>query len=166
MPPAGQISIESLQQLADWTKGLSEKLPGRLVVLLRGEPGAGKTELVKAFVRGLLAKVSQLENRQDSQASEVSSPTFALHHSYEVGQRIVDHWDLYRLEGEDDLESSGFWDQFSAEEFLIFVEWPDRLQVKWIPQNLELWQIEIKRVIGENSESKRSITVEVLQKAL
>jgi tRNA threonylcarbamoyladenosine biosynthesis protein TsaE len=164
MLTAEQLSVGDLSELEVWTRKLGVQLPGRLVVLLHGEPGAGKTEFVKAFVNGICL------NAGERCKVEVSSPTFALHHSYELGLEFletVDHWDLYRLEGEDDLESSGFWDQFSASRFLIFIEWPERLREAWLPRDVGLWRIEIQRVNqGAEPEvgSRRSIRYEVLQR--
>lgn len=158
-----QRTVSSLTELAvlaaEFAEIASLHVPERRVILLRGLPGAGKTEFVKAFVHSL-------QSASSTAGSPVSSPTFALHHSYELESEagalspvgvtagIIDHWDLYRLESEDELESSGFWDQFSAQNFTIFVEWPERLKIEWIPQNVVLWKIEIE-VLSETSRQFR-----------
>lgn len=130
-----QILVHDLAELAAFAERVALKIPERLVVLLQGEPGAGKTEFVKALVAALDA-ASEV-------SAEVSSPTFAFHHHYLVSaERPVEHWDLYRLESEDDLESVGFWDQFSESKLLVLVEWPERLRQEWIPQNFDLWTIQ------------------------
>ena len=118
-------------------------LPEKTIVFLYGELGAGKTEFVKSVLLALKIK-------------QVVSPTFALHMHYEVDELNIEHWDLYRLENEDELESTGFWDQFSSEKYLIFVEWPQRLNLEWIPKDTNI----IKIFIEIKSPKLRSIRIE------
>jgi tRNA threonylcarbamoyladenosine biosynthesis protein TsaE len=114
---------------------IQKKLQKKAVILLSGPLGAGKTEFVKTFVR--------LVHGND----KALSPTYALHHHY-AGEPTIEHWDLYRLHNEDELESSGFWDQFSANAGIIIVEWPERLKVEWLPNDWQLVKIHIQ-VDGE-----------------
>lgn len=94
----------------------------RTVVLLDGPMGAGKTEFVKR-----LAKAAGI--------GDVSSPTFAIHHAYEGPNDFrMDHFDLYRIEGDADLDSTGFWDLFSEPQGLIVIEWSKRTEWRaWPP---------------------------------
>lgn len=78
------------------------------VVCLNGEMGAGKTVFVRGCLRGL------------GYDGPVTSPTFALCNVYQCGDKTVSHYDLYRINGEDELFSVGFFDDPSD---LIFVEW-------------------------------------------
>ncbi len=64
-------------------------------VALYGDLGAGKT----AFVRGF--------TRRFAPEAAVRSPTYTIVHEY--GRRVM-HFDMYRIESEDDLDSIGFWD--------------------------------------------------------
>src|SRR6266478_4472029 len=66
---------------------------------LKGDLGAGKTQLVKGIARGL------------GIAARVLSPTFALIHQYLDGRLPLYHIDLYRLENEAAIRSAGL-DQF------------------------------------------------------
>src|SRR5205085_6427535 len=66
---------------------LARALPGKRVVLLIGNLGAGKTTIAKGIVRGLGA----------AEPDEVSSPTFTLIHEYGTAGRVY-HIDLYRLD--------------------------------------------------------------------
>ena len=61
-------------------------LPGRAVVLLIGNLGAGKTTLAKGIISGLGA----------AEPEEIVSPTFTLIHEYVEGRAY--HIDLYRLD--------------------------------------------------------------------
>ncbi|MCB0349695.1 MAG: tRNA (adenosine(37)-N6)-threonylcarbamoyltransferase complex ATPase subunit type 1 TsaE [Bdellovibrionales bacterium] len=100
------------------------KLKGqrRVLLLLSGDLGVGKTKTVEV----LLGELG---------VTQVSSPTYAIHHNYEVKGMNIDHFDLYRIESESDLESTGFWDVFMQPEAWVIVEWADRLQqTKFSPQ--------------------------------
>jgi tRNA threonylcarbamoyladenosine biosynthesis protein TsaE len=59
-----------------------------MLVLLRGELGAGKTTLVKGIAQGFEA----------ASPDEVTSPTFTLVHEYRGPRVTVYHIDLYRIE--------------------------------------------------------------------
>lgn len=153
-------TIQGKQELLPIVEELIRFLPGRLIVLLAGEPGAGKTEFVRAFVQSLTkgSSVDVIASTEDETNAgqrldvAVTSPTFALHQCYEVNADSlmeVDHWDLYRLESEDDLESSGFWDQFSKPQLLVFIEWPERVLTSWLPQNIETWSLQIEKLEGD-----------------
>ena len=68
-----------------------------MVVILRGEVGAGKTTLVKGIAAALGAAAED----------EVTSPTFTIVHEY-VGTKVrLFHLDLYRLETEEQIAVLG-----------------------------------------------------------
>lgn len=93
---------------------LAEQISRPCVIGLVGELGAGKT----CFTRGFAQKVTPED------ADLVSSPTYALVNRYE-GDVPLHHLDLYRLQGEDDLESVAFFDLI--DEGWTLIEWPDRV---------------------------------------
>lgn len=82
------------------------------VVLLEGPLGAGKSALVRAMLRALTGEAGL----------EVPSPTFTLVQSYETPIGVVQHFDLWRLEGPAGVRDLG-WEEAEV----AFVEWPDRL---------------------------------------
>jgi tRNA threonylcarbamoyladenosine biosynthesis protein TsaE len=88
-------------------------------LILHGDLGAGKTTLVKGIAEALDA----------ADADEVTSPTFTLIHEYEGtrnGQRVrLYHLDLYRIEGERQLETLGL-DDLSGPDSIVLVEWGDK----------------------------------------
>lgn len=88
--------------------------PG-MTICLQGDLGAGKTTLARALIRSL-ARDPHLE---------VPSPTFSLVQSYDNIRVPTDHYDLYRLEGVDEIVETGFFDQ--ADDRLALVEWPEKL---------------------------------------
>lgn len=83
------------------------------VLALTGELGAGKTHFVKGLADGLGANV------------DVTSPTFTLIHEYPSGRLPLFHFDLYRLESEDELLRIGFDDYLDARGVLA-IEWADK----------------------------------------
>ena len=131
----------SLDQLDAWVEELFQAFSSKQLVLLNGDLGAGKTEFVKRVLNYL-------------ECDEVASPTYGLIHEYKTSKRSqVFHIDLYRIDGEDDLESSGFWDLFTMEEGLVFVEWAERAPRSHFPLHWEITEIEIKK--SENPEIRQ-----------
>lgn len=93
---------------------LGECLHGGEVLALFGGLGMGKT----AFTRGIAAGLGI--------PSGVSSPTFTLVHDY-TGRLTVHHFDMYRVDGWDDLYSTGFFDYLDTEDVLI-IEWSENIE--------------------------------------
>lgn len=85
------------------------------VVALRGELGAGKSELARAVIRA-----------RAGAAIEVPSPTFTLIQLYPLADLLIGHADLYRLGSADELDILGL-DELLAEGALL-VEWPERAE--------------------------------------
>ncbi|HUB53190.1 MAG TPA: tRNA (adenosine(37)-N6)-threonylcarbamoyltransferase complex ATPase subunit type 1 TsaE [Terracidiphilus sp.] len=94
--------------------------PGQLL-LLKGELGTGKTTLVKGIAQALDA----------AEPDEVTSPTFTLIHEYDgtrEGKPIkLFHIDVYRLEGERQLETLGL-DELITPDSLVLVEWGEKFK--------------------------------------
>jgi tRNA threonylcarbamoyladenosine biosynthesis protein TsaE len=100
------------------TAGLSGQQQHGLVVILRGEVGAGKTTLVKGIAAALGAAAED----------EVTSPTFTIVHEY-VGAKVrLFHLDLYRLETEEQIAVLGLDEMAGYENALVLVEWGERFE--------------------------------------
>ncbi len=84
-----------------------------LLMTLAGELGAGKTTLARAMLRGW------------GVTGPVRSPTYTLVEPYELGDRTILHFDLYRLVGAADLEALGY-RELRAGSTLTLLEWPER----------------------------------------
>jgi tRNA threonylcarbamoyladenosine biosynthesis protein TsaE len=112
---------------------IAREFKDRTVVALKGPMGAGKTEFVKTLA-------------QASGVSDAASPTFAIHHRYHSSKGPIEHLDLYRMESEEELETTGFWDFFSEDRGLILIEWPERMDLAHIPWSWDLFQVEIQKV--------------------
>lgn len=107
------------QRLADETETLAMAArltrhiaPGS-VVFLEGNLGAGKTTLVRGYLRAL------------GYQGAVKSPTFTLVEEYSLPTGTVYHFDLYRLTHPEELYSLGISDYLTADA-ISFIEWPER----------------------------------------
>jgi ATPase, YjeE family len=115
-------------------------------IALYGGLGAGKT----AFVRGLASALAP--------SSTVSSPTYAIVNEYRNPPITLAHFDLYRIESEDDLLSCGFDDYFRPGT-VIAAEWCENIPYA-LPQNY--YKVKLA-VIGEGT---RGVTIEYISGAL
>lgn len=90
-------------------------------LILKGNLGTGKTTLVKGIAQALDA----------ADPDEVTSPTFTLIHEYEGTRNdkpvLLYHLDLYRLEGERQLETLGL-DDISSPDSIVLVEWGEKFK--------------------------------------
>lgn len=90
---------------------LAATAPVPVVVHLRGELGAGKSTLARAWLRAL------------GVAGAIRSPTYTLVERYPLPQGEALHLDLYRIGDAAELEFLGL---DEAEVMLWLVEWPER----------------------------------------
>ena len=124
-PPAEgrihQFTTHSDADTIEVGRKLAELLKPPQLLILRGDLGTGKTTLVKGIAQALDA----------AEADEVTSPTFTLIHEYEGtqgGKPIkLFHLDVYRLEGERQLESLGL-DELLTPDALVLVEWGEKFK--------------------------------------
>lgn len=82
-------------------------------IALEGDLGAGKT----AFVRGFASVLSP--------GSRVKSPTYTIVNEYRRGDFPLFHFDLYRMEDPDSLDSIGFDDYLASG--VCIAEWSEHL---------------------------------------
>ena len=85
------------------------------LIFLRGELGAGKTTLVRGFLRAL------------GHEGIVKSPTYTLIEPYELAARSIFHLDIYRLGDPSELDELGVRDLLKDNNTLL-LEWPERAQ--------------------------------------
>ncbi len=135
--------MRSITYSAAETRALGEKLSASLkpgdVVVLRGELGAGKSELTRGIAKGL----GVTEN--------VTSPSFTILNVYESGRCPLYHFDWYRLESEDELYELGM-DEYLGGDGIAVVEWAERCPDA-VPDGATEIRIEVE------GDEKRAISV-------
>ena len=82
------------------------------IFLFEGDMGSGKTTLIKQIVKDI------------GISENVKSPTFSLVNEYIENDLIIFHFDLYRINKENELDSIGFYEYLDSGK-LCFIEWPD-----------------------------------------
>ncbi|MBY0385229.1 tRNA (adenosine(37)-N6)-threonylcarbamoyltransferase complex ATPase subunit type 1 TsaE, partial [bacterium] len=115
----------------------NKKFSKRQIILLDGPLGVGKTQFVKKCVEQLGAELPD-------------SPTFSIINSYQGAELPIYHVDLYRLESEEDIESTGFWDLFREESAIIFIEWAHKISNENWPKSWDQIRLEISFTAQEN----------------
>ncbi|MDE5605607.1 MAG: tRNA (adenosine(37)-N6)-threonylcarbamoyltransferase complex ATPase subunit type 1 TsaE [Eubacterium sp.] len=100
------------------TVALAEKLakdmPLGTVIGYLGDLGAGKTAFTTGLAKGLGID------------ADVSSPTFAICNEYKGNGKTLYHFDMYRIDGWDDLYSTGFFDYLETDAY-IAAEWSENI---------------------------------------
>lgn len=135
-----KIITHSPEETVDAGVKLGKMLSAGDVIAFKGGLGAGKT----TFTRGIAVGLGLGDN--------VTSPTFALVNEY-IGKKIsLYHFDMYRIETSDDLESTGFYD-YPFEGNVVAVEWSENI-ADALPENT------IYISINTIDDDTREITVE------
>ncbi len=135
---------EYISNSTEETEKIAEELANELkkgdFVAMFGDLGVGKT----AFVRGL-AKVL-------APSASVKSPTYTVVNEYRGGEYKLFHFDVYRIEDDDDLYSIGFYDY--VKKGISVCEWSEN--IPWaIPENAR--RVTIERL--PDDVNKRRITI-------
>ena len=84
------------------------------VFLFEGPMGAGKTTLIKALCHCL------------GSSDSLSSPSYSLVNEYHYPAGKLFHFDLYRLNAEQDLLDLGI-EEYLDSGYYCFVEWPEKM---------------------------------------
>ena len=126
------------------TIALAEKLAGKLnnhdVIFYVGGLGMGKTAFTQGLVNGLGIK------------AEVTSPTFAIVNEYHGKPLSLFHFDMYRIENEDQLFNIGFDDYFDYDGVLA-IEWSENIADFFDENNITI-------TFEKLDENTRKITIE------
>lgn len=136
----GRFKTENEQQTVALAQEFAKELTAGDVVAFFGTLGMGKTAFTRGMAKGLGIEES------------VSSPTYALVHEYE-GRINLYHFDMYRVDGWDDLYSTGFFEYLEMGG-VVAVEWSENIE-NALPDNT----IFVTISVGDN-ENERIIEIE------
>lgn len=135
-----EFVTSSAAETAALAARLAQQLKGGEVLAFTGGMGMGKTAFTAGLVEGL------------GGGNVVSSPTFALVNEY-PGRLTVEHFDMYRITGWDDLYSTGFFDYLDTDCVLV-IEWSENVEAA-LPEDA----IHIDIRLGE-TDTERVITID------
>ena len=142
------IPLKNETETTEIGSKLASCLKGGEVIYLKGELGTGKTTLV----RGVLNRLGHTGN--------VKSPTYTIVEPYLIDSHVIYHFDLYRLDDPEELESLGIRDYCDGQS-ICFFEWPEK-GGNILPNadiNLELTYIESTREVEFTSKSDVGKTI-------
>ena len=108
-----QKYLNSAEETEAFGAELFKIMPSKSLIFLQGDLGAGKTTLVRGFLRAA------------GYNGVVKSPTYTLVEEYTIGARKIFHFDLYRVVDPEELEWIGIRDYFDQDS-VCFIEWPDK----------------------------------------
>ncbi len=101
-------------------KRFAKELSAGDFVVLQGDLGAGKT----VFTRAIL--------REKNVKNNITSPTFTILNEYSEGENNFYHFDMYRLNDEEEIDNIGFFDAINDKKGIVFVEWAENI-ASYIP---------------------------------
>ncbi len=127
-----EIPVANEKEMEALGRQLAPTIGDMGLVYLGGDLGAGKTTLVRGILRGL-----------DHQGV-VKSPTFTLVEPYTLGDLLVYHFDLYRLNNPEELEFIGAREYFASGN-LCLLEWPERGQGFLPPPDISVMIYKVKQ---------------------
>ena len=131
-----KYTLDTIHVVSDHIKDL---INNYAIFLFEGDMGSGKTTLIKQVVKDI------------GISENVKSPTFSLVNEYIENDLIIFHFDLYRINKENELDSIGFYEYLDSGK-LCFIEWPN-IAIQNIYKDYVLIKISI------TSDSEREIEI-------
>ena len=130
-----QYKVNSLDQTRELAFEIARRITRPTVIAYYGGLGAGKTTFSRFLAEGL------------GSTDEVTSPTFAMVHEYHTGPFPVYHFDMYRVDGEDSLFSTGYYDYLDTG--LLLIEWSENIEDLLPP---DAWRLTFR--YGEGAQER------------
>lgn len=141
-----EIVSENAGQTVAIGFAIGEKAGAGDIFALSGELGVGKT----CFTGGLARGVGVGDHYP------ITSPTFTLVNEY-PGRCPLYHFDVYRLNGVDDLDDLGY-DEYLSGKGVIVIEWAEKIAKALPPDSISIrftYVDEYKRIISISGPQKR-----------
>ena len=120
--------VKNLKDTKRLAKKFAKTLTSGTVILLRGDLGAGKTTFTQSLFKALGVKEA------------VTSPTFTLLKEYKTKKFDLFHFDMYRIENENEAVEFGVEEYFNNKSAINVVEWYQKIN-GLIPENYILINI-------------------------
>lgn len=122
-------------------KTIAKNLTAGDVVLLSGDLGAGKSFVVREILKYYGVK------------SHITSPTFTLVNEYSSPKCKFYHFDMYRIQDEEEAVNIGFEEILDDKSSIKFIEWPQMVE-SFLPKKYK------KITIVKLSKKSRNIILE------
>lgn len=135
-----RIITHSPEETIKTAEKIGTQLRAGDMIVYKGGLGAGKTTFTRGIATGL------------GLGDCVSSPTFALVNEYQGENITLYHFDMYRIQTEEGLESTGFFD-YPFSENVAIIEWSENI-TDFLPENT------INITINVINENDREIIIE------
>ena len=132
------IKVSNLKVLKNLACKIANKIKSGETILLYGQLGVGKTTFARFFI-------NHLQKKTNSKITEVPSPTFTVMYEYLANQKLIQHYDFYRVKNYKELNNIGV---FEDNEVISLIEWPEKIKFK--PKN----RIELKFKYLKNFENR------------
>ncbi len=135
------MKIITQDLLSDYAHDLCALIPAKKIFTFSGPLGAGKTTLVRLMLREL------------GVVEPVQSPTYTYVNIYKIADMTLYHFDLYRINSQDEFFQAGFDEYLDQPNSYFFIEWPEIIET--------LLEKEVCRVFLEyNDQESRLIKME------
>lgn len=108
-----KIILSTEQEMSVFAEKVARAIRGAAVIFLEGPLGVGKTTFARGFLHGL------------GYQGKVKSPTYTLVEPYQLADKTIFHFDLYRLQHANELEQIGIRDYFTQASICL-IEWPEK----------------------------------------
>ena len=135
------FTIQSIEDTKKFASKLAKSLKGGEVIALVGELGAGKTYFTKFIAEAL-----------GVDPADVTSPTYIYWRQYKGKKLKINHFDMYRIESEKEVDSLGLEEALTEDNSITVIEWADKVR-EVIPEDA-IW-IEIVNL----GKGKREILI-------
>ena len=130
-----KIIVNCISELKSAALQLIQYKKNKNIICFYGEMGVGKTTFIKEICKNLLVD------------DNVMSPTFSIVNQYKTKQnKIIYHFDFYRLETEEEAYDMGYEEYFFQND-LCLIEWPEKIE-GLIPEDI------IKVILTKKGEQR------------
>lgn len=116
-----ELEFDSEESLKDYFKQFAMHIKKGDIIALRGTLGAGKTTIAREIIQTICGE-----------DTIVQSPTFNLLQVYDTPKFSIYHFDLYRLEDENEAFELGIDEAFTHH--VSIIEWPELFE-PFLPKN-------------------------------